>query len=239
MVQAPDATTVLGNDADISTIEEMASGEYKRGVKEAMPRDFVMMYHPDGTSSIVQLPPLPVAGRPQGKAKQDRQQKLMHYILNKRKNGKQWWFPSPPEGWEPGPLPYRCPVQFCERTGGMPDLLNLWRHIQHKHPEETQLYQGVLGAIEKKLAEAVPIDLQELLDGGPAVSQNELDAAAAARGAAESEFPKAVPDETFEGNPYECRDCDWKPKADTKRPSVALMGHRRVKHPVAVPAGGD
>lgn len=227
MPVAPDAATVLGPaaDADLAGIEDLARGRYKDGVREVMVRDFVTMYHPDGTSSIVQLPPLPADGRPQGKAMQERQQKILHYTMNKRREGKQWWFASPPADWTPAPLPYRCPVQFCARAGGMPDLLNLWRHIQHKHPEETDLYQGVLTAIKDKLEQAVPADLQKLLDP----DQFQEDAAVASLGA-EDMLPTepAVPPETFEGNPYTCRDCDYKPKKRAKRPAVALMMHRRI-----------
>ena len=160
----PDAATVLGPTAageglDLDGIQQLAASEYKRGVSEAMPRDFVTMYHPDGTSSVVQLPPLGKSGQ----GIHDRQQKIIHYIANKRKNGQQWWFASPPEGWKPAELPYRCPVEGCTRAGGMPDLLNLWRHIQQKHPGEVPLYGGVIKAIQEKLESQVPADLSKLL----------------------------------------------------------------------------
>jgi hypothetical protein len=148
--------------------------------------------------------------------------------MNKKVKGQQWWFASPPPGWVPSSLPYRCPVEGCERTGGLPDLLNLWRHIMQKHPGEVELYQGVLTAIKAKLEQAVPADLQKLLDTGPVLSEEDLDVANA-----DLPTEPAVAPETF-GTPYACGDCDWKPKAGAKQPRAALLMHRRHKH-----EGGD
>ncbi len=150
---------VPGNETELEGIQELAATEYKRGVSESMPRDFALMYHPDGTSSVIQLPPVGKGGQ----GLRDRQQKIIHLITNKRKNGKQWWFASKPEGWTPAELPYRCPVTGCTRAGGLPDLLNLWRHIQQKHPGEVPLYEGVMKAIQEKLQSQVPADLSKLL----------------------------------------------------------------------------
>ena len=222
MVQAPDAATVIGGNADmdLAAIEDLARGEYRRGVQEVMSREFVTMYHPDGTSSIVQLPPLPKDGRPQGKALQERQQKILHYSMHMKKDGKQRWFASPPPDWNPTPLPYRCPVESCTRAGGLPDLLNLWRHIQQKHPGEIELYAGVLTAIKTKLESAIPADLQKLLESDETeISQEDLDPSLA-------ETPVAP--EVFES--YNCTDCEWVPKADAKQPRQALIMHRRHNH---------
>ena len=119
MVQAPvDASSVMGgvDTEGLQDVQELARGRYSEGVKEAMPRDYVTMYHPDGTTSIVQLPIIGKTNR--AKRVQERQQKIMHYMVNKRRNGQQWWFSSPPPGWAPSPLPYRCPVEGCERAAG-------------------------------------------------------------------------------------------------------------------------
>lgn len=231
MVQAPDAASVLGSATatDLSGIDELAQGEYRRSVVEAMPRDYVTMYHPDGTVSTVQLPPLGKNGKNRGV----RQQKILHYVMNKRRNGQQWWFASPPPGWVPSPLPYRCPVAGCTRTGGVPDLLNLWRHINQKHPGEVELYQGVMNAIKARLAAAVPADLQALLDGTDEAPEQEgvsfTDADTALAEDAQI-MTAAVSPDTFEGNPYECNDCDWKPKPGAQQPRAALMMHRRHRH---------
>ena len=225
MVQAPDAATVIGGNADmdLAAIEDLARGEYRRGVQEVMSREFVTMYHPDGTSSIVQLPPLPKDGRPQGKALQERQQKILHYSMHMKKDGKQWWFASPPPDWTPTPLPYRCPVESCTRAGGLPDLLNLWRHIQQKHPGEVELYAGVMAAIKTKLENAIPVDLQKLLDTEPAtISEGDkaADEAVAAYG-------DPVGEDTFVA---QCGQCGKVAPEDHENAEAWLRGHTLGAH---------
>lgn len=206
-----DASTIMGEtQVDAGAIDDIARGEYARNVGENMPRDYVQMYHPDGSTSIVQLPPL---GR-NGKGLGDRQRKLMHYVLNKKAPMKQpdgtmkmvqWWYPSPPAGWKPADLPWRCPVQECTRAGGLKDLLNLWRHIQNKHPGEVELYEGVIKAIKERLTAATAINLDTLFSGGaddgeqPLVSESDL-AAARFEDASSvlDDMPPAVDPETFE-----------------------------------------
>jgi hypothetical protein len=230
MVMAPDASTIMGDtQVDSGALDDLARGEYSKKVGEKMPRDYVMMYHPDGSTSIVQLPPLGKNGKNLG----DRQRKLMHYVLNKRKAGKQWWFASPPPGWVAQETPWRCPVQECTRAGGLKDLLNLWRHIKHKHPGEVDLYQGVLTAIQKRLSEATAQNLDALFTGGgndgepPLVSEEDLAAAKfedAAEAVQEMEAMPAVPPETFvpDVDVKHC-DCGW---ADKKGTGMAMHQKR-------------
>ncbi len=186
--QYADAASVMGNtEVDVDAIAGLAKGEY-RNVRENMPRDYVQMYHPDGSTSIVQLPPLGKNGKGLG----DRQRKLMHYVLNKKGKVKQangtwktvqWWYPSPPAGWKATETPWRCPVQECTREGGLKDLLNLWRHIKSKHPGEVEMYESTLTAIKVRLQEATAMDLDSLFTGGaddgetPLVSAEDIEAA--------------------------------------------------------------
>lgn len=225
-----DASSVLAG-TDVSGIDSISRGDYTRAVEERLPRDYVMMYHPDGTSSLVQLPPLPLRGN-KAKVVQERQQKILHYVMNKKKNGEQWWFPSKPANWEPSPLPLRCPVTACDRRGGLPDLLNLWRHIHQKHPGEKELYQGVLNAIKRKMDEAIPEDLQRLLaSDAPVASEEELQVAR--QEFIDVKFEDAqveldgVPSDTF--LPV-CEDCGKQPPADHKNPDAWLNGHRGAAH---------
>lgn len=239
MVQYADASTVMGaSEIDSSAIDELARGEYKRGVSENMPRDYVTMYHPDGSTSIVQLPPLAKNGKNLG----DRQRKLMHFILNKKRvvrqadgtmKSVQWWYPSPPAGWKPTETPWRCPVQECTRAGGLKDLLNLWRHIKSKHPGECEMYEGVLTAIKKRLQESTAMNLDLLFTGGgndgdqPLVSEEELEVAKFQDASDVLEMPTSnIPAGTF----YNCADCEWTPKPDAVSPSMALKMHRKHKH---------
>lgn len=158
-----DAASIMGaaDDAAVAGINDLAVGEYKRNVQESMPRDYVRMYHPDNTTSIVQLPPI---GK-NGKGIKDRQQKIMHYVLNKRKAGKQWWYASPPAGWEPKVARYACFLQGCDRNRepNLHTLFDLFQHFNHKHPDETKMYEGVLKAIQQKLSTEIPPELAEQL----------------------------------------------------------------------------
>lgn len=248
VTQYADATSVMGNtDIDATAIGDLAKGEYTRAVGENMPRDYVQMYHPDGSTSIVQLPPLGKNGKGLG----DRQRKLMHYVLNKKGKMKQpdgtmktvqWWYPSPPAGWKSAETPWRCPVQECTRAGGLKDLLNLWRHIKSKHPGEVEMYEGVLTAIKKRLQEATAMNLDSLFTGGaddgeaPLVSEDDIEAAKfedAASVLDETVFDDVpVAPEAFVTDSVSCKDCDWQSKPGTQNPQFAYEGHRRMKHKV-------
>lgn len=252
--QYADASTVMGDTrVDTDAIADLARGEYKRAVGEKMPRDYVQMYHPDGSTSIVQLPPLSKNGKNLG----DRQRKLMHYVLNKRGLMKQpdgtmkmvqWWYPSPPAGWKPADMPWRCPVQECTRAGGLKDLLNLWRHIKSKHPGEVEMYEGVLTAIKKRLQEATAMNLDTLFQGGgndgeqPVVSEEDLQAAKfqdAASVLDVSALEGAVVPDVFTQDRVSCRDCAWQSKPGTQKPQFAYELHRRVKHAAKEGHDGD
>ena len=227
VIAPPDAQAILGDagQVDLSGLEDMAKGEFNREVKTRMPRDYVTMYHPDGTSSVIQLPPLPKEGLPQGKVIQERQQKVMHLVLNKKRAGKQWFFASPPPGWKPADLPWRCPVETCTRAGGLPDLLNLYRHIEQKHPGEKEIYQGVLTAIKEKLAQAIPADLQALLASTDQPVISDGDKAAAEAELAFSE--PAVPDDTFVPR---CTRCEKTAPEGHANPEAWLRGHMLGAH---------
>lgn len=226
-----DASTLMNDtQMDMQAIDQMAAGEYRQSVREQMPRDYVQFYHPDGTTSIVQLPP---AGK-NGRGRKDRQQKIMHMVMNKRRSVRQpdgtfksvqWWYPSPPAGWEPQPLKWRCPVQECTRAGGLPDLLNMYRHIMQKHPGEKDLYEGVIKAIKQKLAAAIPADLATLLseDGekAPVIAQAEIDAARFEDAASVMDTPAVAP-ETF--SPLACA-CGW----TTEKGEHSLLSHQRSR----------
>lgn len=214
MVQAPDAASVLGEDIDTAGVQDLAAQRYDGAVAERMPRDFATMYHPDGTTSVVLLPPLGKTNRNIA----DRRQKILHYIMSKRgPKGEQWWFAKPPEGWTPQPLPYRCPVEGCTRRGGLPHLRAVWMHIRHKHPEETILYQGILSAIEKKLQDQVEPDFLAVLGQEPAT--------------------EAVPEPLIDEQPIEpdvtapevpvCA-CGWRPRPTSKDYEASLRTHQRL-----------
>jgi len=229
--QYADASSLMGDaNVDMQAIQDMARGEYSK-VRESMPRDYVTMYHPDGTTSIVQLPP---AGK-NGKGVKDRQQKIMHFVLNKRRSVKQpdgqfktvqWWYPSKPAHWAPDPLPWRCPVQGCMRAGGLPDLLNLYRHIHQKHPGEVELYEGVIKAIKVKLAEAIPADLTNLLnesgETAPIIKAEDIAAAKFEDAEAILSEPAVAPD-TFDER-HDCADCGW---VNEKNTAQGLDVHKR------------
>ena len=236
VTQYRDASSVMGDTVvDPAAIDNLARGEYTRAVGERMPRDYVTMYHPDGSTSLVQLPPLSRNGKNVG----DRQRKLMHYVLNKKNfvrkpNGKmgyvQWWYPSPPPGWKPSSAPWRCPVQDCTRAGGLKDLLNLWRHIKNKHPGEVEMYEGVLTAIKERLQAATAQNLDSLFEGGgndgekPLISEEELEAAKfqdaqsildAEAVLDQMEATPAVAPDTFVSNAPPMCDCGWVNKKGT------------------------
>lgn len=199
-----DAAQVLGPSAagiDPSAVDAMAIGEAQRRIAEGLPTDLATMYHPDGTTSLILLPPLGKNGRGVG----DRRRKIMHYVADKKgPNGEQWWFPSPPPGWEPQPLPIRCPVVNCERTGGLPDLLNLWRHIQNKHPGEVPIYQGVLNQIQRKLEVTLSPELAAMLGD--------------------------IPEPTMGQSPVACEDCGIAAPEGHEEPEKWLRGHRLGAH---------
>jgi len=222
MVQAPDAASVLGEDIDTGGVQEVAAQRYEHGVAERMPRDFATMYHPDGSTSVILLPPLGKTG----KNVADRRQKILHYIMNKRgPTGEQWWFAKPPPGWVPQPLPYRCPVEGCTRRGGLPHLRAVWMHIRHKHPEETILYQGILSSIEKQLQEQVAPDFLKVLGRDvPASEVPEPDKDVLAEAAVD-----AAPAGT-ELAEYTC-ECG-KDYADRKNPKLSLGAHKRLHCPL-------
>ena len=154
-----DASALMG--VDTSGVQELSSGDYAKTVEERLPRDFVRMYHPDGTSSIVQLPPLGKSGKGAG----DRQRKILHYMMNKKVRGKQWWYPAPPPGWTPKTPRYSCFLAGCDRNRepNLYTLFDLFQHFNHKHPDETKLYEGVLKAIQAKLSAEIPPELAEQL----------------------------------------------------------------------------
>jgi hypothetical protein len=155
-----DAAAIVGA-VDTSGIQELSAGEYAKTVAERLPRDFVRMYHPDGTSSVVQLPPLGKNGKGQG----DRQRKILHYMTNKLVRGKQWWYPSPPPGWTPKTPRYSCFLPGCERNRepNILTLFDLYQHFNHKHQDESKMFEGVLAAIQKKLSAEIPPELAEQL----------------------------------------------------------------------------
>lgn len=162
----PDAADILGRygdrikEAHTQGVDDIARQVYDKAVQTENANDLCTMYHPNGTTSLVLLPPIGRGGR----GIVSRRKKLMRYIMEKRgPKGEQWWFASPPDGWEPQGTPLRCPVQGCSRAGGLPDLLNLWRHIQQKHPGEVPLYQGLLNAIQLKLQGQLEPDLSSIL----------------------------------------------------------------------------
>jgi len=146
---------------DTTGIEELTAGDYAKTVTERLPRDFVRMYHPDGTSSIVQLPPLGKSGKGRG----DRQRKVLHYITNKLVKGQQWWFASPPLGWTQKTPRYSCFLPGCgrNREPNIYTLFDLLQHFNHKHPDESTMYEGVLKAIKAKLSAEIPPELAEQL----------------------------------------------------------------------------
>ena len=137
--------------------------------------------------------------------------------------------PSPPEGWAPNPLKWRCPVQGCTRAGGLPDLLNLYRHIHQKHPGEVELYEGVIKAIKTKLADAIPADLSRLLneegDEAPVMAPDAVEMAAFEDAEAVLSTPAVAP-ETFEPVQArrDCPDCGW---VNTKNTLPGLEIHQR------------
>jgi hypothetical protein len=205
MVQAPtDAAEILGPSAtglDPAAVDALAVGEAQQRIQEGLPTDLATMYHPDGTTSTILLPPLGKNGRGVG----DRRQKIMHYIADKKgPSGEQWWFASPPPGWEPQPLPIRCPVTVCDRAGGLPDLLNLWLHIQNKHPGEVPLYQGLLNQIRAKLEHEMSPDLAALLGD--------------------------IPEPTAEQSDVVCGDCEMAAPEGHGNPAAWLRGHRLGAH---------
>ena len=244
VTQYQDASAIMGDSqVDATAIGDLAKGEYKKAVGENMPRDYVQMYHPDGSTSIVQLPPLGKNGKGLG----DRQRKLMHYVLNKKAPQKQpngtmkmvqWWYPAPPPGWAAAAAPWRCPVQECTRAGGLKDLLNLWRHIKSKHPGEVEMYEGVLTAIKKRLQEATAMNLDSLFMGGgndgeqPLVSEEDLAAAKFEDAASllDADLPEPqVAADTFtpDVNQTMC-DCGW----TTVKGDRSMLAHQRLHCPL-------
>lgn len=241
-----DAASVLGEQANTDGIAELTGRDYTRAVAENMPRDYVRMYHPDNTSSIVQLPPLGKNGKGSG----DRQRKIMHYILNKKIRGKQWWFAAPPPGWEPKVARYSCFLVGCDRNRepNLHTLFDLFQHFNHKHPDETKMYEGVLKAIQQKLSQEIPPELAEQLglDSStkmlnddqfsqvmtgehlvPAEELAEMLAPDAAEELAVVGMSEALADAK---GAFDCADCDWTPKPAATRPDIALRGHRTHKH---------
>ncbi len=216
MVNAPtDAAEILGTAAegiDPAAVDAIALAGAQSRVQEGLPTDLATMYHPNGTTSTILLPPLGKNGRGAG----DRRQKIMHYIADKKgPKGEQWWFASPPPGWKPQPLPVRCPVVGCDRAGGLPDLLNLWRHMQNKHPGEVPLYQGLLNQIQQKLEHDVSPDLAALLGNAPEEP------------AAEESPAEDPPSEEADGV---CGDCEASVPQDHENPEAWLRGHRLGAH---------
>lgn len=202
--EAIDAAEVLGPIAtgiDPSAVDAIAIGEAQKRIQEGLPTDLALMYHPNGTTSVILLPPLGKNGRGVG----DRRRKIMHYISDKKgPDGEQWWFPSPPPGWTPQPLPIRCPVTGCTRAGGLPDLLNLWRHMQNKHPGETPLYQGLLNQIQHKLETSLSPDLAAMLGQIPEPAMGQSD--------------------------VRCEDCEMSAPQGHADPAAWLRGHRLGAH---------
>lgn len=259
MVMAPDAVEVMGGAvANTEGIQDMARGDYQRAVTEAMPRDYVRMYHPDNTSSIVQLPPL---GK-NGKGMKDRQQKIMHYILNKKLRGKQWWFASPPPGWQPKVARYSCFLVGCDRNRepNLHTLFDLFQHFNHKHPGEVPLYESVLKAIQAKLSAEIPPELAQqlgldastksldeaqfhkVMEGGnlvPAVAVAEMLAPDAAVELADEPVISKTDGLYTLGpqvaNVLSCADCAYT-TVGKQRHAAALRMHRMNKHKTEVPA---
>ena len=242
-----DAASVLGDQANTDGLAELTGGDYKRAVAENMPRDYVRMYHPDNTSSIVQLPPLGKNGKGAG----DRQRKIMHYILNKKVRGKQWWFAAPPAGWAPKQMRYSCFLVGCDRNRepNIDTLFNLFQHFNHKHPDETKMYEGVLKAIQQKLSQEIPPELaeqlgldsstkslndtqfQKVMTGANLMPPETLvEILASDAGEVLTQEAAVLTGAVLGVRVYTCPDCDWKPKVSAKRPQMALAGHRRVKH---------
>lgn len=217
MVQ--DASALLDPQV-MAGAEELA----RRNITSELGSDVARMYHPDGTTSLILLPPL----ARNGKNLNDRRMRVMHYVMNKRgPKGEQWWFATPPEGWQPQPLPYRCPVDGCTRAGGLPNLRQVWMHIRHKHPEESVLYQGVLKAIEAKLQGEVEPNLMAAL--GVDMPKTEATEQAPTPiydiPARPSESPSATTGKTLN-----CRECGYETRATAKSAKAALNMHIRVKH---------
>ena len=250
MVMAPDAAEIMGAPADTTGIQNMAQGDYQRAVEERMPRDYVRMYHPDGTSSIIQLPPIGKNGKGVG----DRQRKIMHYILNKRLRGKQWWFASPPPGWQSKTPRYSCFLVGCDRNRepNLHTLFDLFQHFNHKHPDETKMYEGVLKAIQAKLSSEIPPELAEQLGlNEGTTSLNEMQFTQVMEGAhlvpkaamaemlapdASSEWPDSEPitvpniaAPTIPSPVLSCADCAYT-TAGKMRHAAALSAHRLAKH---------
>ncbi len=244
--QIIDASSVIGPAADTTGIEELTAGDYAKTVTERLPRDFVRMYHPDDTSSIVQLPPLGKNGKGRG----DRQRKILHYITNKLVRGKQWWFASPPAGWQPKTARYACFLEGCgrNREPNMFSLFQVYRHFLGKHPDESPMYEGVLKAIQQKLAQEIPPELAEQLGlaaGTTSLNDAQFDKVMMGANliAPDQLTEMLAPDaaEELKGKPsvqayLVCADCDYTTEGKTKH-EFALAGHRRAKHArEAVPA---
>lgn len=234
-----DASSVLGDQADTTGIAELTAGDYNRAVAETMPRDYVRMYHPDNTTSIVQLPPLGKNRKGAG----DRQRKIMHYIMNKKVRGKQWWFAAPPPGWQVKTPRYSCFLVGCDRNRepNIYTLFDLFQHFNHKHPDETKMYEGVLKAIQVKLSAEIPPELAEQLGlDSSTKSLNDKQFAKVMTGAnlvpADALAEMLAPDaaEELEGRPLvqsflSCADCGYTTEGKTKH-AFALAGHRRLQH---------
>lgn len=239
MTTATTEASSIMKDADlsgVSEINEVVDQAYKQGVRENMGREYVTMYHPDGTTSLVQLPP---PSRTRGYA--DARQKLLHYIMNKRgSRGEQWWFASPPSGWTPAELPYRCFVSRCTRTGGFSTLEDVLDHAEGKHPREWPRYRKVVDAMQNEIARlAMERTTDQLnLPKGTEISESNIHDVLKGKASKVVSLDPYVPDagefmapETTEGwelpKPAIQCECGWAPEADKKNPEQALAMHKR------------
>lgn len=233
--QITDASTVMGPEVNTGGIQELSAGEYSRAVTERLARDYVRMYHPDGTSSVVQLPPLGKNGKGRG----DRQAKILHYITNKLVRGKQWWYASPdavPGGWKPKTPRYSCFLVGCDRNRepNLYSLFDLFQHFNHKHPDETKMYEGVLKAIQQKLSAEIPPELAEQLGLTPGTtSLDETQFSQVMMGghlAPEQMAELVAEDASAELAEYlVCPDCDYTTEGKVRHDS-AMRLHRQAKH---------
>lgn len=111
--------------------------------------ELIRFYHPDGTLSHLSAPLNAEA----------RIEVIQHY-LRKRKDGGRWFYlraEEVPGGWHPAELKWRCPVASAGRrcTRQTATMLDLYNHINAKHPVEAPIYETTLAKMRERIQQEI------------------------------------------------------------------------------------
>lgn len=118
---------------------------------------------------------------------------------------------------------FQCFIGDCQKR--VHERIQLVAHIEAYHRNEAQTYAPLLARLRDAALQDNP-RLLALVEDMAKLPEDAREVAVDLPG-----LPAAATWENVAVDGiFDCGDCDWKPKPDTKRPATALRMHRRKRH---------